>query len=215
MIGPTGCSRYSKDVTIPKLPPPPRTPRRDPHSPACLRSAAGHRRSRYRPTGGCPRPGRASTSASPARRRASGPRCRCARRRRRSSRDRTPAPRDPGRSKSTPGSARAMRATGSIRTLFMRDRSMTMPPSQTEWPATLWPPPRTARSRPCVRAKLTDAITSAVPAHLTINPGRLSIDPFHTCRASSYPASSGRINWPRRVAANAATVAESGIGFPA
>jgi len=37
------------------------------------------------------------------------------------------------------------------------------PPSHTAWPATLWPPPRTAISSPCSRAKRTAACTSAVP----------------------------------------------------
>ena len=39
----------------------------------------------------------------------------------------------------TPPSARTVRRPGSTRTPFIRARSMTMPPSQTELPATLWP----------------------------------------------------------------------------
>ena len=46
--------------------------------------------------------------------------------------------------RSTPGWARTVRASGSTSMCFMSDRSMTTPPSQTEKPAMLWPPPRTA-----------------------------------------------------------------------
>src|SRR5205809_908322 len=37
----------------------------------------------------------------------------------------------------------------------MPERSMTTPPSHVEKPATLWPPPRTAMTRSCSRAKRT------------------------------------------------------------
>ena len=51
---------------------------------------------------------------------------------------------------------------------------MTSAPSATPSPAALWPPPRTATSRPCSRAKPTQAITSAVSRHRAIAAGCLS-----------------------------------------
>ena len=54
-----------------------------------------------------------------------------------------------------PPSARAVRPTGSTRTLFMRDRSIIRPPSQTAKPGTPWPPPRTATTRLWLRANVT------------------------------------------------------------
>ena len=85
----------------------------------------------------------------------------------------------------TPGRARAVPASGSTRTPFIPDRSMTMPSSQTAFPATLWPPPRTATRRPCSLAKVTAATTSATPAQLAMITGRLSTIPFQTRRAPS------------------------------
>src|SRR5439155_1649378 len=41
--------------------------------------------------------------------------------------------------------------TGSISTARMPERPMTTPPSHVEKPATLWPPPRTAMTKPCSR----------------------------------------------------------------
>ncbi len=60
-----------------------------------------------------------------------------------------------------------------------------MPPSQVAFPATLWPPPRTATVRPSLRAKRIAAITSLAPVQRAINAGRRSIMPFQTPRASS------------------------------
>ena len=68
---------------------------------------------------------------------------------------------------------------------FIRDRSITNPPLQTLVPAMLWAPPRTATSRLWSRAKLTALMTSATPAGRAIRPGRRSILPFQTWRASS------------------------------
>jgi hypothetical protein len=85
----------------------------------------------------------------------------------------------------TPPSTRAVRATGSIRTDFMRERSMTRPPSHIELPATLWPAPRTATSSSCERAKFTALITSATPAQRTIKSGRRSIIALKILRAVS------------------------------
>ena len=52
-------------------------------------------------------------------------------------------------------------------------------------PAELWPPQRTAVSKPCSRAKSTAAITSAVPLQRAINAGRLSNMAFQISLASS------------------------------
>jgi hypothetical protein len=51
-----------------------------------------------------------------------------------------------------PPSEIAVRASGSTSTRRIIVRSITRPPSSTQWPAGLWPPPRTATSSPCVRA---------------------------------------------------------------
>ena len=58
----------------------------------------------------------------------------------------------------------ARRAAGSTWTSRIGERSITIPSSQVEKPAMLWPPPRTAIGRPLLRAKPTAAITSAAPA---------------------------------------------------
>ena len=84
-----------------------------------------------------------------------------------------------------PASARAVRPTGSTRTLFIGDRSIISPPSQTALPVMLWPPPLTETSSRWSRAKRTAAMTSAGPAQRAINAGRRSIMPFQTLRASS------------------------------
>ena len=77
-----------------------------------------------------------------------------------------------------PGSTRAVRPTGSMRTERICDRSIKSPPSQTALPAMLWPPPRTATSSSFSRAKLTAPMASAAPAQRTITPGRRSIMAF-------------------------------------
>ena len=87
--------------------------------------------------------------------------------------------------KVTPGSTRAVRANGSMRTDFIGDKSIITPPSQTALPAMLWPPPRTESSAPVSRAKSTAALTSAAPAHRTMTAGRRSIIAFQTLRAAS------------------------------
>src|SRR5262249_22818598 len=48
----------------------------------------------------------------------------------------------------TPASAWTALPCGSTRTLFIGDRSIISPPSQTALPETLWPPPRTDTNRP-------------------------------------------------------------------
>src|SRR5215475_2029050 len=62
----------------------------------------------------------------------------------------------------TPASAWTALPCRSTRTLFIGDRSIIRPPSQTALPETLWPPPRTDTNRPLFRAKFTAAITSAL-----------------------------------------------------
>ena len=52
-------------------------------------------------------------------------------------------------------------------------------------PATLWPPPRTAISRPWSRANRTAAATSAAPLQRAMSRGWRSMAPFHMARASS------------------------------
>ena len=80
----------------------------------------------------------------------------------------------------------------------MSDRSIITPPSQTAWPATAWPPPRTETSRSASLANLTASTTSSAPAHRAIRAGRRSIAPFQTRRASSYLSSPGRRRAPRK-----------------
>ena len=85
----------------------------------------------------------------------------------------------------TPPAARAMRAAGSTWIAFISDRSIITPPSQTAWPATAWPPPRTETSSSRSRAKRTASATSSAPAQRAISAGWRSIAPFQTRRASS------------------------------
>ncbi len=86
---------------------------------------------------------------------------------------------------SAPGSTRASLAVGSTRTDFIAARSIISPPSQAALPAMLWPPPLTASSSWCSRAKRTAWTTSAAPAARTIAAGRRSIMPFHRVRDTS------------------------------
>ena len=55
-------------------------------------------------------------------------------------------------------------------------------------PAALCDPQRTAISRPCSRAKLTEAATSDRLTHRAITAGRRSISVFHSARTVSYAA---------------------------
>ena len=63
--------------------------------------------------------------------------------------------------------------------------SITTPPSQTDRPGKLWPPPRTASGRPVWRANRIAPMTSSVPAQRAIRAGWRSIEPFQTLRCSS------------------------------
>ena len=86
---------------------------------------------------------------------------------------------------STPAPARAVRAVASTAISFIGDRSTTSPPSQTDIPAMLWPPPRTATGSERSRAICTAAATSAALRQRAMIAGWRSIAPFHTRRASS------------------------------
>ena len=72
-----------------------------------------------------------------------------------------------------PPPTRTVRACGSTSMSFSSERSMTTPSSHVPRPAPLWPPPRTARSRPCSRAKPTAFATSSAPAQRAISAGAL------------------------------------------
>jgi hypothetical protein len=85
----------------------------------------------------------------------------------------------------TPGPAFATRFFASTSTPFMSERSIINPPSQTPWPATEWPPPRTETSMSWSRAKRTDRTTSCVFTHRAMSAGRRSIMPLKTLRTSS------------------------------
>ena len=56
-----------------------------------------------------------------------------------------------------PPSTRTVRAAGSTRMPFIRDRSMTRPSSQVPRPAPLCPPPRTASVRPLLASEIDGA----------------------------------------------------------
>src|SRR5712691_11127604 len=142
--GPTRCSRYSKEVTTPKFPPPPRTPQKRSacsvalavrNWPSAVTMSTERRLSEARPywRASQPQPPPRVTPAIPVVEMAPPV---TAKPKAWVSRSNSPQVR--------PGSAPAVRCTGSTRTLFSRDRSSTMPPSHTALPATLWPPPRTA-----------------------------------------------------------------------
>src|SRR5262245_31138996 len=69
------------------------------------------------------------------------------------------------------------------------DRSMTRPSSQTQCPAGLCPPPRTAISSPYFCANSNATTTSLGHAHRAITPGRRSISALKHRRADSYCSS--------------------------
>ena len=73
------------------------------------------------------------------------------------------------------------------------------PSSQTEYPVTECPPPRTETGSSWRgRAKRTACWTSSVPAQRAISAGRRSTAPFQTARVSAYPSSPGCSNAPRK-----------------
>jgi hypothetical protein len=87
----------------------------------------------------------------------------------------------------------------------MLPRSIVMAPSFTDFPATLWPPPRTVAGSLLSRANFTTSITSAAPLQRTIAEGCLSIMPFQTWRDESYAESPGRITSPRKRSSSSAS----------
>ena len=107
-----------------------------------------------------------------------------------------------------PGWAQASRRSGSIRRPFIGDRSRTIPPSDVPWPARLWPPLRTASSRPVSAARSTVRETSAASAARTTTSGRgrsaAVVDLARPRRSASSPGTT--IVPLERVAAKAASV---------
>src|SRR5437773_50947 len=101
-------------------------------------------------------------------------------------------------SRRAPPWTRAIRFAGSISTARMPDRSMTTPPSHVEKPATLWPPPRTAMTRSCSRAKRTAVTTSSTRVHRAMSAGWRSAIAFQTTRLELYSRSPGWISSPRK-----------------
>jgi hypothetical protein len=184
-IGPIGCRPNSNAVAIPKLPPPPRRPQNSSGSlsastrscspPAVTRSTA----TRLSTVSPCLRirwPSPPPSVSPPTPVWLMTP----------------PVVASPcgavARSKSdqsAPPATRAARLWGSTRTDLISERSIITPLSQTESPATEWPPPRTETPRSFSRAKRTARVTSSAPAQRAINAGRRSIAPFQTRRASS------------------------------
>ena len=77
-----------------------------------------------------------------------------------------------------PPPTRAVRLSGSTRTFFIVERSMTSPSSTVPKPGTLCPPPRTARSSPLSPAARTTAITSAASVQRTTAAGLRSCMPL-------------------------------------
>ena len=71
-----------------------------------------------------------------------------------------------------PASASAVFAAGSTVAPRHRDKSMRSAPSGEEWPATLWPPPRTPIARPDSAAQRTAAMMSGRSAGRRIDTGR-------------------------------------------
>jgi hypothetical protein len=67
----------------------------------------------------------------------------------------------------------------------MSERSISSPPSQTALPAMLWPPPRTATSRPCWVANFTHWTTSSAVLQRAISAGFRSIIAFQIARTLS------------------------------
>ena len=181
MSGPTGCSVYSKLVATPKLPPPPRSPQ---NRSLCSRSDArsdlavgGDEIDRRDVVAGPAEAARqvAETAAERQPRAAGG-------------RDEPEHGREPVQlrlavdvAEQAAGlRARHAFAPGSTHTPRISDMSSISPPSQTARPAMLWPPPLIDSGRPCSRAALTPAMTSATPRQRTMSAGRRSIIAFQT-----------------------------------
>ena len=90
-------------------------------------------------------------------------------------------------------------ASGSTSTVRIRVRSITRPSSTAQWPAGLWPPPRTATSSSFSWAKASAAATSAASTQRAIAAGRRTTSRLKQVRAPSYSRSPGRSTSPVRV----------------
>ena len=148
------CSR----VATPKFPPPPRSAQNRSgwcsastrsSSPSAVTTSAASRSSMVSP---ClrtrkPMPPRERDAADPDRAGVAEAR----------SRGRARRPRRCTRRRSGPVSAQAVRRSASISSARSAERSSTMPPSETPWPAGLWPPLRTASSRAGLAGEGDDA----------------------------------------------------------
>ena len=77
----------------------------------------------------------------------------------------------------SPVCAQAVRLPVSISSALSSERSSTIPPSLTLWPALLWPPSRMASSSPRSAASETTWATSVMSVGQTIACGRRSNPP--------------------------------------
>src|SRR5262249_4891971 len=91
----------------------------------------------------------------------------------------------------------------------MRERSMTRPTSTAQWPAGLWPPPRTAISRPRAWPKASAAATSSTSMQRAITAGRRSISRLKQRRARSYSRSPSTSTSPVSESRNSSTARAS------
>ena len=197
----------SKQVTTPKLPPPPRSAQNRSGFSVCA-GAQPAAVGRDQLCGEQVVAGQAEARGRcvPRRRRGSGRRRRC----RRPCRRWYASPKACGLavelSEQRPGlHACALRATGSTSTARIGETSIMSPPSQADWPERLWPPPRTAVSSACALAKLTACITSAAPAQRTISAGLRSKAGFHRRRARRSPCHRAPSSSPRSPARSSST----------
>ena len=171
----TGCILNVNDVTTPKLPPPPRSAQNSSGfssaeartiEPSARTTSASSRLSMVRPPerAMCPMPPPSvspPTPVVPMMPQGTAPPASCV-------------------AASTsfqtqPPPTRTVRAAASTSMLLIPARSMTTPSSQTPRPPPLWPPPRTAISAFCERAKPITAATSAAEVQRATRPGRRSI----------------------------------------
>ena len=100
--------------------------------------------------------------------------------------------------RSAPPPTRAVAFAASIEIAFINERSSVSPPSDIEWPGRLWPPQRTAISRPASRALRIAVETSLTVRGRAISAGRRSAIAFHSVRAAPYRGSGGRITSPEK-----------------
>ena len=84
----------------------------------------------------------------------------------------------------SPAPAQAVRPATSMSSAFSSRRSITTPPSVEQWPAPLWPPLRTAISRPSSRAAAIAAATS-VGVGDADDRGRMQVVTAHDDRAGA------------------------------